>query len=106
MPLVKINVDLGRLKGFRGILCALLCAAIISTTLCIGLFTGKTNEINSIGIYGSDFCSLFATLRPPKTADPSICHYAIGGSATVLMLLLVLLVETLVVVFFAFAFTE
>ena len=103
--MVKIDVNLGRLKGLRGILCGLLCAAIISTILCIGLFAGKTNEINSA--LRSDVCSLFLTSKSPLSgSDPSICHYVIGGSATVLALLLVLLIETLVVVFFAFAFTE
>ena len=114
--IIEINVNIDRLKGRRGILCGLLCAAVFGTLLCLGLFAGKTNEINSAGstLESDYFCSLFVkriVLRVGssyllKTSDPSICHYVIGGSVIVFLILLVLLMETLLAVFFAFAFTE
>ena len=113
---IKFNID--RLKGRRGILCGLLCAAVFGTLLCLGLFAGKTNEINSdllpVGTL-TEFCSLFVkqvantepiTLPVLITSDPSICHYVIGGSVIVFLILLVLLMETLIAVLIAFAFTE
>ena len=115
--IIEINVNIDRLKGRRGILCGLLCAAVFGTLLCLGLFAGKTNEINSDGsTVGVDVCSLFVkhVFYVPDTephirlrsSSPSICHYVIGGSVIVFLILLVLLTETLIAVFIAFAFTE
>ena len=90
----------------RGVLCGLLSAEIVATTLCFGLFTAKNNEINSY--YGRDVCTLF--LRDFSSGIPnsatSICHYVIGGSATVFALMMILLIEGLTVVFCVSPFTK
>ena len=98
---VHVKVDLGRLYGRRGVLCGLLAAAVIATVICLAVFTAKHNEIGS-----ADVCTLFLKFQPPTNGPVSACQYVIGGSATVMVLLLGLLIETLLVVFFAFAFTE
>ena len=103
-PLVEINVDVKRLKGRRGILCGLLGAAVITTVLCLGLFAGKTNEINAAS--GGDACTLFANFQTASSASPSVCNYVIAGSSLVFIFLLVLLTETLLAVLIAFAYTE
>ena len=97
-----IKVNPARLKGRRGILCGLLGIAMINTLLCLGMFAGKTNEVNSAG--GRDVCTLFVKLS--AATNPSICHYVIGGSVMVFVILLILLIETLLVIFLAFAYTE
>ena len=109
--IVEIKVDPGRLKGRRGILCGLLCAAVICTSLCLGLFTEKNNEVNSSVANGTGVCmTLFVSYTtprtPPRSANPSVCHYVIGGSIIVLVSSLVLLIETLLAVFITFSFTE
>ena len=105
---VHVEVDLGRLYGRRGVLCGLLAAAVITTVVCLAVFTAKHNEISSLWRTG-DVCTLFLTkdnFLVPTNGPISVCQYVIGGSATVMVLLLCLLIETLLVVFFAFAFTE
>ena len=102
-----IKVNPARLKGRRGILCGLLGTAMIDTLLCLGLFAGKTNEVNSA--VGGDICTLFVKISASSTLrlpNPSICHYVIGGSVMVFVIQLVLLIETLLVIFLAFAYTE
>ena len=102
--IVEIKVNPERLKGRRGILCGLLVTAAIDTLLCLGLFAGKTNEVNSA--VGEDYCTLFVKFSASTLPDPSICHFVIGGSVMVFVIQLVLLIETLLVIFFAFAYTE
>ena len=106
---VHVKVDLGRLYGRRGVLCGLLAAAVIATVICLAVFTAKHNEIGSLwGLADVQWCSLFLKQDNflPTSGPIGACQYVIGGSATVMVLLLGLLIETLLVVFFAFAFTE
>lgn len=107
---VHVKVDLGRLYGRRGVLCGLLAAAVIATVICLAVFTAKHNEIGSLLFRPADvpWCSLFLKQDNllPTSGPIGACQYVIGGSATVMVLLLGLLIETLLVVFFAFAFTE
>ena len=105
---VHVKVDLGRLYGRRGVLCGLLAAAVIATVVCLAVFTAKHNEISSLFPSDVPWCSLFVKWDNilPASGPISVCQYVIGGSATVMVLLLGLLIETLLVVFFAFAFTE
>ena len=104
---MHVEVDFGRLYGRRGVLCGLLAAAVIATVICLAVFTAKHNEIGSF--WPADVCTLFLkqdNLILPTSGPISACQYVIGGSATVMVLLLALLIETLLVVFFAFAFAE
>ena len=101
---VHVEVDFGRLYGRRGVLCGLLAAAVIATVICLAVFTAKHNEIGSF--WPVDVCTLFLKQDDSTSGPISACQYVIGGSATVMVLLLALLIETLLVVFFAFAFAE
>ena len=93
-----------QLSVSRGVLCGLLGAEIVATSLCFGLFTAKNNEINSY--YGRDVCTLFLRNVSNPDSASSTCHYAIGGSVTVFALMMILLIEGLTVVFCVSPFTE
>lgn len=93
-----------QLSVSRGVLCGLLCAEIVATTLCFGLFTAKNNEISSY--YGRDVCTLFLSDVSIQNSASSVCHYVIGGSATVFALMMILLIEGLTVVFCVSPFTK
>ena len=101
-PVIEIKVDPKQLKGRRGILCSVLGIAMISTLLCLSLFSAKTGEINSES--ETDVCTLF--LKTYSVPSTKICHYVIGGSTIVFLMMLVLLIETILAVFFTFAHTE
>lgn len=101
---LDVRVDLGALKGIRGVTCGLLVGALVATVICLSVFAGKQGEINSNSPF--EVCSLFFKGVGEPAPSTSICQYVIGGSATVLVLVFILLVETLSIVFFAFAFSE
>lgn len=101
---MKVTIDLGRLKGVRGLICGLLLGALLAVLLCLALFTAKNNDV--VNLFQADICVLYWSTDSLLGGDYSLCAYVIGGSSTVLVLVAVLLCQALAVIFFAPAFTE
>ena len=119
MQVLEVKVEPRRLLSPHGVTCVLLVGALVTTVICNGVFTANYNNIKPPS--DDDYCLLFAQYYPlhfsvrsapqipsfvPDTASNSNCQYAVGGSATVMVLVVLLLAETLSVVICATACME
>ena len=108
---VEVRVDPGRLLGSRdrGLLSGLLVGALVTSVVCLSVFTAKHNDIqaNTRTPLGAIIqCSLFLDFSSLTVGSNRNCNFAIAGSATVMILVVLLLAETLSIVFCAFSFME
>ena len=86
----------GRLKLT---LFGLLVGALISTVICLGVFTAKNNELVA-DEHGVGVCILFLRPESGHLPDYNICQYAIWGSATVMVLIAILGAQTVMLAVF------
>ena len=82
------------------ILGGLLVGALITTVICLGVFTAKNNELVS-DAHGIGVCLLFVRPESPPP-DYNICQYATWGSATVMVLIAILGAHTVMLAVFKY----